>query len=110
MAVSNSSSIDYTYKKLLEYDLDVYATDKTIKDNELEIVLSEMQRMNHYTNVHSYLDIGFCTGRYPFTMQQYLQPSSKIAGIDAEYNCYEYALIQNTKRQAGIDFLLSTTN
>lgn len=100
-------AIDYTYKKLLEYDLDVYASDKIIKDNELEIVLSEMERTYHFTYVRNYLDIGFCTGRYPFTMRQFLQNGNYIAGIDAEYNCYEYALIQNTKRQAGINFFCS---
>lgn len=105
--VGNLLSIDYTYKKLLEYDLDVYASDKIIKDNELEIVLSEMQRTNHFTHVGNYLDIGFCTGRYPFTLRQFLQTGSYIAGIDAEYNCYEYALIHNTKRQAGINFFCS---
>lgn len=105
--VNEIPAIDYTYKKLLEYDLDISAADKLIKDNELAVVLAEMKRMQHFKNVGSYLDIGFCTGRYPFTIQQYLSRGSYIAGVDAGYNCYEYALIQNTKRKADIHFFCS---
>ncbi len=87
--------VDYTFEKLLKFDNNFNHSDKLIKDAEMTCVKNHLSSKDYWNNVFVYLDIGTCTGRYPFELKNLF--SSKdclIWGFDANPDCIEYLQVK----------------
>jgi SAM-dependent methyltransferase len=89
--------IDYTFPRLIKFDADLYPPDQALKEDELNIVLQHLKDYNGLKGIKDYLDIGTCTGRYPFSLNSLLSNSATL-GIDVDEECIEYCNIQREKR------------
>lgn len=91
-----SEKIDYTYSRLLKFNYNLNIKDSELKNEEMLIVKNFIEQRKYLKNVNDYLDIGTCTGRYPFTLSEILINSS-ILGIDADEDCVEFCNIEKMK-------------
>lgn len=91
-----SEKIDYSYPRLIQFDYNLNLKDKNLKDEEFAIVSQHLEKENKVERIIEYLDIGTCTGRYPFGLSKKLSKAN-ILGIDADADCIEFCNIQKQK-------------
>jgi len=86
-----SEKIDYSFPKLMRFDSIVNNNDFKLKEDEKQKLINFLTQSDHFKKVHNYLDIGTCTGRYPFELSEHLKnPNTFILGLDADADCVEY--------------------
>ncbi len=88
-----ATKIDYTFPKLLEFDSQIHIKDSKLKAEELSCLKKYLTVNKYFNTVRRYLDIGTCTGRYPFNLKQEFEKKKKkvsILGIDADPECIAY--------------------
>lgn len=100
MTTPRPEKIDYSFPRLLYFDSDVHAPDASLKQHEHATLLQLLRTTGRLHSTHSYLDIGTCTGRYPFALQPLLPPQAHIAGLDADADCIAYCNAQKRIRSA----------
>jgi SAM-dependent methyltransferase len=82
--------IDYPLNKLLQFDKKSDSEEALLKKSEFNFVDKHLKDTAYYPRIKNYLDIGTCTGRYPFGLQPYLPAECKIYGIDTNSICIAY--------------------
>jgi SAM-dependent methyltransferase len=83
--------IDYPLVWLARYDHGLPPEDELLKAVELAIVKTELQRSARWGKIHRHLDVGTCTGRYPVSLRDAVEPDGEIVGIDSDMDCIHYA-------------------
>ncbi len=87
----SSSRIDYRLAWLARYDHGLPREDELLKAVELSTVKTELQRLARWGKVRRHLDVGTCTGRYPVSLRDAVDPNGEIVGIDNDMDCINYA-------------------
>lgn len=87
----SSSRIDYRLAWLARYDHGLPREDELLKAVELSTVKTELQRLARWGRIHRHLDVGTCTGRYPVSLRDAVDPDGEIVGIDNDMDCINYA-------------------
>jgi SAM-dependent methyltransferase len=87
----SSRRIDYRLVWLARYDHGLPAKDELLKAVELSTVKTELQRLARWGKVRRHLDVGTCTGRYPVSLRDAVDPNGEIMGIDNDMDCINYA-------------------
>jgi SAM-dependent methyltransferase len=86
--------VDYTIKKLMEFDNDLNVADASLKRLEQEKVLKYLNDHGFNNKRINSLDIGTCTGRYPLLLKRVFGEDSLIYGIDSDHHCLEYIRVK----------------
>lgn len=94
--------IDYQSTWLARYDHGLPAEDQTLKVAELSTVKMELQRLGKWGRVRRHLDVGTCTGRYPLSLRDAVDPAGEILGIDNDIDCVNYSR-RNIEREVRDD-------
>ncbi len=84
--------IDYTLKKLLDFDSDESTSDAILKSSEFEVVYEHLKL--NLNSIKSYLDIGTCTGRYLLELKNILSEETIIYGIDSDPDCIDFTKLK----------------
>jgi SAM-dependent methyltransferase len=87
----SSSRIDYRLVWLARYDHGLPPADELLKAVELSMVKTELQRAARWGKISRHLDVGTCTGRYPVSLRDAVDPKGEIIGIDNDIDCINYA-------------------
>lgn len=87
----SSSRIDYRSSWLARYDHGLPPADELLKAVELSTVKTELQRLARWGKIRRHLDVGTCTGRYPVSLRDAVDPAGEIVGIDNDMDCINYA-------------------
>jgi SAM-dependent methyltransferase len=101
---SSSSRIDYRLAWLARYDHGLPHEDELLKAIELSMVKTDLQRLARWGKIRRHLDVGTCTGRYPVSLRNAVDPNGEIVGIDNDMDCINYArwniefVVQNDPR------------
>jgi SAM-dependent methyltransferase len=80
--------------KLWVFDNDVVDKDAKLKQSEMDVVKDYLLKHNRFEKSSSYLDVGTCTGRYPFELSKSLNLSCNIVGIDSDNDCIDYVKVK----------------
>jgi len=87
----SSSRIDYQLAWLARYDHGLPPEDELLKAVELSTVKTDLQRLARWGKIRRHLDVGTCTGRYPVSLRDAVDPNGEIVGIDNDMDCINYA-------------------
>lgn len=87
----SSSRIDYRTAWLARYDHGLPHEDELLKAIELSMVKTELRRLARWGKIRRHLDVGTCTGRYPLSLRNAVDPNGEIVGIDNDIDCINYA-------------------
>ena len=87
----SASRIDYRLAWLARYDHGLPPEDELLKAVELSTVKTDLQRLARWGKIRRHLDVGTCTGRYPVSLRDAVDPHGEIVGIDNDMDCINYA-------------------
>jgi SAM-dependent methyltransferase len=86
----SSNRIDYPVNWLVHYDHALPREDETLKIEELSAVRVDLMRLGLWGNIRHFLDVGTCTGRYPFALSDAVKPGGTIMGVDNDIDCVRF--------------------
>jgi hypothetical protein len=79
--------IDYGVSQwLFQYEHQLRPEDKVLKEEELAAVKRAIKAYKR-GKFKAYLDVGTCTGRYPFSLAGLVEKRGKILGVDNDPDC-----------------------
>ena len=100
--INFDKKVDYTLKKLLIFDNDIEERDTFLKQEEMQQVKKYLIQNGISKTISTYLDIGTCTGRYPFELKEIINVNSTIYGYDSDPDCIDYLkLKKKIKKKEG---------
>lgn len=90
-AVEESSTrIDYDTSWLARYDHALQREDEALKMEELIGVRVDLVRLERWGRIRRFLDVGTCTGRYPVSLRDAVEPDGLIMGVDNDIDCVRF--------------------
>ncbi len=98
----SSNRIDYPVNWLVQYDHTLPREDETLKIEELSAVRVDLIRLGRWGNIRHFLDVGTCTGRYPFSLRDAVEPGGTIMGVDNDIDCVRFTQAK-VRRELGRD-------
>lgn len=95
-----NEKINYTIPRLIRFDHDTHRGDAEVKAQEIETVIKFLESKRLFNKIKNYLDVGTCTGRYPFKLSEDGRlKQATIFAVDADEECIEYCNIQKDIRE-----------
>ena len=82
--------IDYHTSWLARYDHALPREDEALKIEELSGVRVELVRLERWGHIQRFLDVGTCTGRYPISLREAVQPDGAILAVDNDIDCVRF--------------------